>query len=189
MPSPLAELFAALNAACGGLGVPWYLFGAQAAVLYGAARLTADADVTVQLGGRTVRELADALQAKGFEMRVPDVEAFAERTRVVPVVHRASAMPVDVVLAGPGLEGLFLQRARRHVVDGVSIMVASPEDMVVMKILAARPKDLEDAVAILAAGGATLDQGAVRRILQELEQALDRRDLLPLLDDVIRRAR
>jgi hypothetical protein len=35
-----------LSTAFGAIGVRWYWFGAQAAILYGAARLTADVDVT-----------------------------------------------------------------------------------------------------------------------------------------------
>jgi hypothetical protein len=49
MPSPIAELFADLHEALSALRVRWYLFGAQAALLYGAARLTADVDVTIFL--------------------------------------------------------------------------------------------------------------------------------------------
>ena len=48
MRSPVADLLADLSHALEGLGVRWYLFGAQAAIVHGAARLTADVDVTVQ---------------------------------------------------------------------------------------------------------------------------------------------
>jgi hypothetical protein len=49
MSSPVADLLRDLSRAFAEFGVPWYLFGAQAALLYGAARLTADVDVTVRL--------------------------------------------------------------------------------------------------------------------------------------------
>jgi hypothetical protein len=49
MSSPVAELLADLAAAFDQRRVDWYLFGAQAAILHGAARLTADVDVTVRL--------------------------------------------------------------------------------------------------------------------------------------------
>lgn len=39
-----------------------------------------------------------------------DAAGFVERTRVLPMVHRGTAIPVDMVLAGPGLEELFLSR-------------------------------------------------------------------------------
>lgn len=110
-PSPLAELLADLQRALGALGVRWYLFGAQAAILHGVARLTADVDVTVDLGSRSSHDLVTALAAAGFELRVADAEGFVESTRVLPLVHEPSRMPVDVVLAGPGLEELFFVRA------------------------------------------------------------------------------
>src|SRR6266516_1212987 len=73
MRSPVAELLAALAAALDRLGVRWYLFGAQAALLYGSARLTADVDVTVDIGDMEPAKLVTALAAAGFRMRV-DVE-------------------------------------------------------------------------------------------------------------------
>lgn len=50
MPSADAEVYGALARALAPLGVRWYVFGAQAAILYGAARFTEDIDVTVELG-------------------------------------------------------------------------------------------------------------------------------------------
>lgn len=57
--------------------------------------------------------------------------------------------------------------------------VASPEDLIVMKVLAGRPKDLEDVRSILRASGRGLDDGYVERTLTMLEQALSQSDLLP----------
>ena len=189
MRSPVAELLAALAAALDRLGVAWYLFGAQAALLYGAARLTADVDVTVRLGDRPMSALVDALVAAGFELRVRDVHGFVERTRVLPLAHRPTGIPVDIVLAGPGPEELFLARARQETVEEVAVKVASPEDVVAMKVLAGRPKDFEDAEAIVAAQGDRLDLSLVRETLGMLERALDQADLLPALDGLLERAR
>jgi hypothetical protein len=178
-------VLAAFAAAADRLGVQWYLFGAQAALLYGAARLTADADVTVDLGARPTQELVDALAARGFDLRMPDAD-FIERTRVVPLVHRSTGMPIDVVLAAPGIEELFLARARPRTVDDVTVPVASAEDVLVMKILAGRAKDRDDAAAILAANDG-LDLAVVRDTLRLLEQALDQSDLLPELEKLLAR--
>jgi hypothetical protein len=45
-------------------------------------------------------ELALLLAAAGFEPRVADVAAFALRTRVIPLTHAPSGVPIDLVLAG-----------------------------------------------------------------------------------------
>lgn len=80
MPSPVVELLAALDAALQSIGSRWYLFGAQAAILHGAARLTADVDATVDLAGRPVSDLVQALRRHGFELRV-------DRRDLVPILE------------------------------------------------------------------------------------------------------
>ncbi|WP_437733382.1 DUF6036 family nucleotidyltransferase [Sorangium sp. So ce1335] len=185
MRSPFVELLGALADVFSRLGAGWYLFGAQAALLHGAARLTADVDVTVDLQGKDPEVLAKALTAAGFQMRVEDI-AFTHRTRVLPSLHLATGIAADVVLAGPGLEELFLQRAQLHDLDGVQVPVACAEDVIVMKILAGRPKDIEDVVAIIAAR-TDLKLDLVRSTLRMLEEALDRNDLLPELSGALAR--
>jgi len=188
MASPVAELLAALGSALQRIHVPWYLFGAQAALLYGAARLTADVDVTVDLADCPTAELVDALTAGGFRLRVRDVDDFVARTRVLPLEHVATGMPLDIVLAGPGLETLFFERRRDSVIEDVRVSVASPEDLVVMKVLAGRPKDADDALAILAAQE-SLDVRTIRETLGLLERALDQSDLLPTFETLLERSR
>lgn len=188
MRSPLAEALAALGSALKSLRVRWYLFGAQAALLYGASRLTADVDVTVQLGDQETANLVQALERAGFRLRVRDVGGFVARTRVLPFVYPRSGMPVDIVLAGPGLEDLFFRRRRRRIVDGVPVFVASPEDVAVMKVLAGRGKDEDDTIAILAAQP-RLNLRRIRTTLGALERALDQSDLRPRFERLLARAR
>lgn len=104
--SQVAEVVAALDASCKATGVRWYLFGAQAALLYGSARLTADVDATVLLGDVSSEALLVALQAGGFQLRTDDAK-FVATTRVILVVHTATGLPADVVLGGPGVESVI----------------------------------------------------------------------------------
>lgn len=188
MPS-LAEVLSALAQACHQLSLRWYLFGAQAAIVHGSARLSADIDATVELGATAVAALVDAMRRAGFTLRVSDIEGFAERTRVLPFVHDATRMPVDIVLAGPGLEELFLGRARHEVIDGVSIPTACAEDIVAMKILAGRPKDIEDAVAVLVARRDAVQLDLIRDTLSLLEAALGQSDLIPAFEEALTQSR
>jgi hypothetical protein len=160
------------------LGAGWYLFGAQAVQVWGQPRLSADVDVTVLPGELSSATLVERLERGGFDLRVPDVEDFVRRTRVLPFVHRTSRLPLDLVLGGPGPEEEFLSRARKVLVEGVEIPVISPEDLIVTKILASRPKDLEDVRGILRSRGEGLDLGRVRSLLSLLEEALGQSDLL-----------
>jgi hypothetical protein len=188
MPSPVAELLRDLSRELERLDLRWYLFGAQAALLHGAARLTADVDVTVDVGLTEPMTLCRALTKAGFEPRGQDIAAFVARTRVLPLVHQASGLPLDVVIAGTSLERRFMTRATVRSVEGVSVPVARPEDLVAMKVLAGRTKDLDDAAAVVAANP-DLDSALVKTTLRELDAALDRHDLLPTFENLLARTR
>lgn len=176
--SPVADLLEDLDAALGTLGVRWYLFGAQAAILYGVARLTADVDVTVQVpADHPVPTWMPTLAAHRFEPRFAD-PAFLAQTRVLPLVHEPTGLPVDLVLAGPGLEEEFLERAGRVAVDDVLVPVVDVSDLVVLKVLAARAKDLEDVATLLRVQRERIDDVRVRHVLAMLETALGQSDLL-----------
>ena len=177
----LADLLRALDAAVRRAGARWYLFGAQAAILHGASRLTADVDATVAWESADVGPLLSALRAEGFELR-PVPADFIEHTRVIPLVHQPTQIQTDLVLGGPGLEELFLSRAIEKDFEGVRVPVASAEDLIAMKVLSGRPKDIDDVRALLAANEEHLDLAHIRKVLGELEQALDRRDLISALD-------
>jgi hypothetical protein len=188
-PQPVAELLAELQRAFARLGVRWFLFGAQAAILHGVARLSADVDVTVDLGVRPTRELVEGLRDAGFELRIADTDDFVETTRVLPFVHGPSRIPVDVVLAGPGLEEQFFAGAQWRAIGGADVPIASAEDLIAMKVLAGRPRDLDDVAAIVRVQGDALDLARIRSTLGLLENALDRRDLLPELERILAGAR
>jgi hypothetical protein len=81
----------------------WYLFGAQAVIVHGVPRLSADLDVTLTLVPDAPEGFAQDMESAGFLLRVRD-PAFVIRTRVMPFVHQATGMPLDVVLAASGLE-------------------------------------------------------------------------------------
>jgi len=185
MLSADAEVYAALGKVFDRLGVRWYVFGAQAAILYGAARFTEDIDVTVELGTLETSMLVSELKDAGFSPRLDDPD-FIHQTRVIPVLHATTKTPLDIVLAGPGIEELFFDGARRIEVGGELVPVASPEDLVVMKVLAGRPKDLEDVVAVLAAQD-PFDEKRARWLLSLLQQALDQTDLLPSFERCLAR--
>ena len=95
----------------------------------------------------------------------------------------------DVVPAASGLEDSFFERLQWREIEGVRVPLASPEDVIIMKVLAGRPKDLEDVSAIAAAYGSKLDASDVESTVKTLEQALSQSDLLPAFRQAVARAR
>jgi hypothetical protein len=149
--------------------------------------LSADVDVTIRLTPDTPGPFVRDMEAAGFSIRVSDPD-FVNRTRVMPFVHVESGMPLDVVLAGSGLEDEFLTRVRLVDLDGVAVPFLHPEDLIIAKVLAGRPKDIDDAAALWRAHGRRLDAQRIRSILRQLEEALSQSDLLPAFDQLSREA-
>jgi hypothetical protein len=159
----------------------WYLFGAQAAVIWGSPRLSADVDVTAIIEPEAINSFVETMRQHGFHLLFEDSD-FLARTRVLPFVHRRTRMPLDVVLAGPGLEDDFLQRVIPVDIRDARIPVISPEDLIITKVLAGRAKDIEDVRGVIEERRASLDEERIRRILHLLEQALGQSDLLPVFE-------
>jgi predicted nucleotidyltransferase len=161
--------------------LPWYLFGAQAAIVWGSPRLSADVDVTATIEPSVIDSFTESMKQHGFDLAVPDSD-FRALTRVLPFVHRNTHMPLDVVLAGPGLEEEFLRRAISVEIGATRIPVISPEDLIITKVLAGRPKDIEDVRSVIHERRASIDVERTRGILRLLEQALSQSDLLPVFE-------
>jgi hypothetical protein len=152
--------------------------------------MTADLDVTAALSLEDFRSFLPPMQEAGFRLREDDegLDVMVQRTRVLPFVHAATGIPVDVVIAGPGLEERFLERSMELEVGGVRAPVISAEDLIVGKMLASREKDLEDVRGIVRARRDALDLGYIRETLAAIEAALGRSDLTPVLEAELARA-
>ena len=184
MPSPgtLHSLLADLDGSLRGWS--WCLIGAQAALLYGSRRATVDVDVSIDADAAQRASLLRRLAAHGIEPRMEDALGFAAETRVLLLLHAATGIPIDLVFAGSELEIEFLARARTFRVGELEIRALSAEDLVASKLLAGRPRDLDDVRDVVRRAPA-LDVDRIRHLLRLFEQALDRADLLPELDRIL----
>ena len=166
-------------------GDRWFLFGAQAVVAHGFPRTTGDVDVTVVPADGDPRALATALVSAGLTLRVRALDDFIERTAVLPFFHEPTGLGLDVVLGSSGLENACIDRAVAVDIGDGTVPVIRVEDLVVLKILSGRPKDIEDVRSILRRRRRTLDLAHVRSLLAELEEALGQSDLVPAFDGLL----
>ncbi|RME70978.1 MAG: hypothetical protein D6776_10925 [Planctomycetota bacterium] len=185
-PCAVVELLADLRAVLARRRLRWFVFGAQAVVVWGRPRLTEDVDVTVELRFSEIPELLGDMGAAGFASRVDDPQAFARETFVLPFVHTATGLALDFVIAGSGLERQFLERAIPIDFGGIEVPVVQPEDLIVAKLLAGRSRDLEDVEGILRERQGHLELDRIRRLLGELESALGTLDLLGPFERMLR---
>ena len=169
MGSPLSDvtaLLAALTSELDRRGLRFMLIGGQAILLHGQARFTADVDVTLDAGPAALGELRAACEALRLTPVAPaseTLEAFVQRTFVLPAHHTVTGMRVDFIFSTTTYEAEAVARAQRVSVGGTSVPFATAEDLVIHKLFASRPRDLEDVEGIVRRKGATLDWAYLER--------------------------
>ena len=127
--------------------IPYMVIGGQAVLVYGEPRFTRDIDITIGVEPAQAEKIVEILE--GFTPLVEDYKGFVEKTLVLPIIHNSHKIRVYVIFSFSEYEREAIKRARLVEVDGVNIRFASPEDLIIHKIIAGRPRDLEDIRTIL----------------------------------------
>lgn len=175
----LAPLLAALRSLVGWLrarrtrGV---IVGGVAASLLGRPRLTADIDAVVMLENDEWGPFVEAGAGFGIVPRRADALDFARRSRVLLLRHDPSGIPLDVSVGALPFEEEMIARARRHRLGSLAIPLPRPEDLLIMKAVAHRPRDVADIEAILAANP-RIDVARVREVVREFAAVLEAPEL------------
>jgi hypothetical protein len=162
------------------------VIGGVAASLLGRPRLTRDVDVLVSVTESRWGEFLAGAARFGLAPRNRDAIEFAHTARVLLLRHESSGVDVDVILGALPFEEEVLARISTIHVDGIPIALASPEDIVILKAVAGRPRDLGDIESVLAANP-KLDYTRVRRWVREFAAALGKPDILKTLESLMPR--
>jgi hypothetical protein len=126
--------------------VPYVLIGAHAVNVWIEPRFTADIDVTVQASRDDLARLAASLASNGL---ATSREHGAELPSG-PDFIRFSSVDGDVVVEVQVAKTDFQREVIRRAVDERGLRVATPEDLIVMKLIADRPKDRIDLRGLVA---------------------------------------
>ena len=154
-------------------GIPYMLIGGQAVLLYGEPRLTQDVDITLGIGPDHLDAVLQAVTVLRWRVLVTDVEAFVRKTLVLPCQTRDDGIRVDLIFSFSPYERRAIERARLVPVGGERVRFASPEDLIIHKIVAGRPRDLEDVAGILVRNP-DVDIAYIEKYLAQFEEVLAR---------------
>jgi hypothetical protein len=180
----LRALSSALDAAKGS----WMVIGGIAVIARGVRRMTTDIDVVLRGDVIKTSKLLRVLARHAVRPRIDEAEAFAEKNLVLLLRHVPSGVDLDLSLGWTEFEREAIASSTHTPYGRASYPMARAEDLVVFKALAARPKDIEDAAALILMHP-TVDLGRVRRRLAELADLAQEPALVEGLDQVIARTR
>ena len=169
-PSTFSALLARIASTLDTRGIPYMVIGGHAAVLYGEPRLTRDIDITLGVGPDRLGEVLDMVRDADL-VPAEDAQELALTSYVLPCSDSTTGIDVDLILSVSAYEQEALGRAQAVGVGGVNVRFASVEDVLIHKFVAGRPRDIEDARAILAKSH-SLDRSYLLRWLEEFERTL-----------------
>lgn len=129
--------------------IPYMIIGGQAVLLYGEPRLTRDIDITLGVDIDHLDELLEVAKELFLKPLPQDTPVFVRQTMVLPCLHEKTGIRVDFIFSFTPYESQAIQRANRVTIKDGVVCFASVEDVIIHKIFAGRPRDLEDVRSIL----------------------------------------
>lgn len=124
------------------------LIGGFALGFYGIGRFTKDIDFKISISAENWTGLKEKFHTS---LEVSDLKIHHISDPQIPDLIRCqwNQYPIDLLVANTEYQMEVIKRAKKFVFENHQINVASPEDLVVLKLIASRPQDLVDIETIL----------------------------------------
>src|SRR5208337_3173869 len=181
------EILSRIGATLARCRIPYMIIGDQAVLFYGEPRLTRDIDITLGANVDSLNTVLEVIKDLSLKPIPGDTEAFVQKIMVLPAVDENTGIRVDFIFSFTPYETGAIKRSRKVEILGQEIAFASPEDVIIHKIFAGRPRDLEDVKSILIRNH-DLDTKYIRGWLVEFDAADEEtNNYLKSFDDLVRK--
>jgi predicted nucleotidyltransferase len=180
------DLLERLASALDRAGIRYMIIGGQAVLVHGEPRLTRDVDVTLAVDTNRLSDVVAAMTGVGLKPLV-DPESFTRKTMVLPCADTGSGVRVDLIFSYSPYERQAVERAQSIRIGGSDVRFASVEDLVIHKVLAGRPRDIEDVVGVMRRNPAA-DLVYIRSVVDEFSAATGE-PLIDRLEEALKRCR
>lgn len=123
--------------------IPYALIGGFAVTLLAKERFTRDIDFTVQVGVKQFKRFQKTFEdSSDYKIDLVQFLSSKEVPDLVRLSHQS--ISVDLLYANTKFQKELIKRAHSYPLGKGSIKIASPEDLIVLKLLADRPQDWQD---------------------------------------------
>jgi hypothetical protein len=180
----LEEALQALTLGLTESGAPWMVIGGIAIIARGVRRFTTDIDAAVRGDAARPEQLLQTLSAHGIEPRIADALAFADANLVLLLRHGPTGVDLDVSLAWSTFEHEALAASTLTRFGAIRAPMCTAENLIVFKAIAGRPKDMQDAEALLALYP-QIDRSYVRSRVAVLAELAEAPEILVALDELL----
>jgi hypothetical protein len=182
----LAELLKRAIAVCESLEIPYMVVGSVASMAYGEHRSTGDVDIVIQLQPKDVGAICKAFPDTEYYVSESAIREAIRYERMFNVIDYKSSYKIDFAVSqqSPWGRAQLERRQRIEIMPGVMGYSASPEDVIISKMLYYREgeseKHLRDIAAMCRISGDIFDNAY-------LESWINKLSLGPIWDAVQKR--
>ena len=164
--------------------IPYMIIGGQAVLLYGEPRLTRDIDITLAINLDHLKTLLTLSQELKLKIIPKDIETFVKQTLVLPTIDEKTGIRVDFIFSFTPYEMEAIKRVKKVSILGKEVAFASPEDLIIHKIFAGRPRDIEDVRSVILKNP-TLDAAYIRSWLKEFDTSMEGKNFLKTFEALV----
>ena len=158
----LKDLLAPLDEVFRQEQIKYAVIGGYAVAVWGEVRATRDIDLLCRAADLGLLVEALAKTRMRFERRAGDLDDPVSEVVKIDMTSQEGAYVIDVLAGIRGAPGGIVERARQVALEGLVVPVASPEDTVLLKLLAGSRRDVDDAVGIIRMQAGRLDLPLLR---------------------------
>jgi predicted nucleotidyltransferase len=179
------EILSKIGASLKKHNIPYMIIGGQAVLLYGEPRLTRDIDITLGVDTGYVDELLTVVRELSLKPIPENIKLFVQQTMVLPALEETTGIRVDFIFSFTTYEIEAIKRVRKITIMGREVCFASPEDVIIHKIFAGRPRDIEDVKSIILKNP-DIDTKYIRGWLKEFDKSSEKMDFLKTFKKVLK---
>ncbi|MCA9079689.1 MAG: nucleotidyltransferase [Planctomycetaceae bacterium] len=155
------------------MGLEYVVIGGIAVRAYAIPRPTFDIDFTVAIPRDRLFELFRDTERLGYSVAESYQQGWVDTVAKMPLVKircylQGQGVDVDIFLAENAFQRAMLERRQLVETGDGTVWIASPEDVILLKLLASRPRDLLDVQDILFTQG-ELDRPYMFRWADQLD--------------------
>lgn len=168
-----AEVFRQITNALNLAGIPYMLTGSFASNLYGMGRATQDIDLVISATPDQMAPFLNSLPKSDYYFDLDAAKDAARRRSMFNVLDMSSGWKIDLIFQkhGPYHQQAFQRRTPAEV-DGVPVVAATAEDLIISKLDWARigesSRQVQDVASVLKVQSQRLDRPYIERWVAEL---------------------
>ena len=153
--------------------IAYAVMGGLAARAHGLPRATYDVDLTISIDRDRLPELYRQVEELGFTVPEQFSAGWVDEVSGMPLVKfrwyvNERGIDIDCFLCESRFQESLLERRRSESIDGWNCDVVTPEDLILLKLISRRPRDLSDIGDVLFIQG-KLDEAYMREWARQLD--------------------